>query len=130
MAATGVGREQDASVRADRVVLEPDRLRRGVRAARGADLGVARGGVHRFGGDRGAAGATGPRAGRGHQRASGTRDVEQAVRAAYAASVLAGEPLSQRALAGRFGLSRRKVSQLVTQVTASGHGDLRGSEAA
>ncbi len=56
--------------------------------------------------------------------------MEQAVRAAYAASVLAGEPLSQRALAGRFGLSRRKVSQLVTQVTASGHGDLRGSEAA
>jgi hypothetical protein len=36
-------------------------------------------------------------------------DVEQAVRAAYAASVAAGEPLSQRAMADRFGLSRRKV---------------------
>jgi hypothetical protein len=32
-------------------------------------------------------------------------DVEQAVRAAYAASVAAGQPLSQRAMAGRFGLS-------------------------
>jgi hypothetical protein len=40
-------------------------------------------------------------------------DVEQAVRAAYAASVAAGQPLSQRAMAERFGLSRRKVSQLV-----------------
>jgi hypothetical protein len=57
-------------------------------------------------------------------------DVEEAVRAAYAASVAAGSPLSQRAMAERFGLSRRKVSQLVTQVTASGNGDLRGSEAA
>ena len=44
-------------------------------------------------------------------------DVEQAVRAAYAASVAAGQPLSQRAMAERFGLSRRRVSQLVTQVT-------------
>ena len=34
-------------------------------------------------------------------------DVEQAVRAAYAASVAAGQPLSQRAMAERFGLSRR-----------------------
>jgi hypothetical protein len=41
-------------------------------------------------------------------------DVEQAVRAAYAASVAAGAPLSQRAMAERFGLSRRKVSQLTT----------------
>ena len=32
-------------------------------------------------------------------------DVEQAVRAAYAASVAAGAPLSQRAMAERFGLS-------------------------
>ena len=37
-------------------------------------------------------------------------DVEQAVRAAYAASVAAGVPLSQRAMADRFGLSRRKVN--------------------
>jgi hypothetical protein len=49
-------------------------------------------------------------------------DVEQAVRAAYAASVAAGQPLSQRAMAERFGLSRRRVSQLVAQVTASGNG--------
>jgi hypothetical protein len=41
-------------------------------------------------------------------------DVEQAVRAAYAASVAAGVPLSQRGIAERFGLSRRKVGQLVT----------------
>ena len=57
-------------------------------------------------------------------------DVEQAVRAAYAASVAAGQPLSQRAMAGRFGLSRRKVSQLVAQVTASGNGRRPGGEAA
>jgi len=57
-------------------------------------------------------------------------DVEQAVRAAYAASVVAGAPLSQRAMAERFGLSRRRVSQLVAQVTASGNGQLPESEAA
>lgn len=57
-------------------------------------------------------------------------DVEQAVRAAYAASVAAGQPLSQRAMAGRFGLSRRRVSQLVAQVTASGNGHRPGSETA
>ena len=56
-------------------------------------------------------------------------DVEQAVRAAYVASVAAGQPLSQRAMADRFGLSRRKVSQLVTQVTESGNGHLPESEA-
>ena len=44
-------------------------------------------------------------------------DVEQAVRAAYAASVGAGGPLSQRARAERFGLSRRRVSQLISNVT-------------
>jgi len=57
-------------------------------------------------------------------------DVEQAVRAAYAASVAAGAPLSQRAMAERFGLSRRKVSQLVAEVTASGNGYRPESEAA
>ena len=57
-------------------------------------------------------------------------DVEQAVRAAYAASVAARAPLSQRAMAERFGLSRRKVSQLVAEVTASGNGHRPGSEAA
>ena len=60
----------------------------------------------------------------------GAGDVEQAVRAAYAASMAAGQPLSQRAMAERFGLSRRKVSQLVTQVTASGNGHQPESEAA
>ncbi len=57
-------------------------------------------------------------------------DVEQAVRAAYAASVAAGAPLSQRAMAGRFGLSRRRVSQLVAEVTASGNGHRPEGEAA
>ena len=37
-------------------------------------------------------------------------------RTAYAASVAAGQPLSQRAMAERFGLSRRKVSQLITTI--------------
>lgn len=50
------------------------------------------------------------------------RDVEQAVRAAYAASVAAGQPLSQRAMAERFGLSRRKVSQLVTSISVENNG--------
>jgi hypothetical protein len=50
-------------------------------------------------------------------------DAGQAVRAAYAASVAAGQPLSQRAMAERFGLSRRKVSQLITTLGA-GHGDV------
>jgi hypothetical protein len=57
-------------------------------------------------------------------------DVEQAVRAAYVASVAAGQPLSQRAMAERFGLSRRRVSQLVIEVTSSGNGHLPESEAA
>jgi len=57
-------------------------------------------------------------------------DVEQAVRAAYAASVAAGQPLSQRAMAERFGLSRRRVGQLVAEVTVSGNGHLTESKAA
>ena len=57
-------------------------------------------------------------------------DVEQAVRAAYAASVAAGAPLSQRAMAERFGLSRRRVGQLVTQVTVGSNGHLPGKEVA
>ncbi len=57
-------------------------------------------------------------------------DVEQAVRAAYAVSVAAGAPLSQRAMAERFGLSRRRVGQLVTQVTVESNGHaLAGKEA-
>jgi hypothetical protein len=51
-------------------------------------------------------------------------DVEQAVRAAYAAPAAAGAPLSQRAMAERFGLSRRKVSQLISSVTAESNGRL------
>jgi hypothetical protein len=55
-------------------------------------------------------------------------DVGQAVRAAYAASVAAGQPLSQRAMAERFGLSRRKVSQLITTIAVDGNGQLPGRE--
>ena len=51
-------------------------------------------------------------------------DVEQAVRAAYVASVAAGQPLSQRAMAERFGLSRRKVSQLITTIAVDSTGRL------
>ena len=57
-------------------------------------------------------------------------DVEQAVRAAYAASVAAGAPLSQRAMAERFGLSRRKVSQLITSVTVESNGHALAGKAA
>jgi hypothetical protein len=53
---------------------------------------------------------------------AGPGDVGQAVRAAYAASVAAGVPLSQRAMAERFRLSRRKVSQLVTAASAQANG--------
>ena len=49
-------------------------------------------------------------------------DVDQAVRAAYAASVAAGQPLSQRVMAERFGLSRRRVSQLITSISAESNG--------
>jgi hypothetical protein len=54
-------------------------------------------------------------------------DVQQAVRAAYLASVQAGDPLSQRAMAARFGLSRRKIRQLVPESTISGTGHLSES---
>jgi len=57
-------------------------------------------------------------------------DVRQAVRAAYLASVQAGDPLSQRAMAARFGLSRRKIRQLVPESTISGTGHLGESGAA
>jgi len=72
--------------------------------------------------------ARGPRAATAVPAVPG--DVDQAVRTAYAASVAAGQPLSQRAMAERFGLSRRKVGQLVAQVTISGNGHQRESEAA
>ncbi len=57
-------------------------------------------------------------------------DVEQAVRAAYAASVAAGQPVSQRAMAERFGLSRRKVSQLIADVMIESNGHLVAGKAA
>jgi Protein of unknown function (DUF2637) len=57
-------------------------------------------------------------------------DVEQAVCAAYAASVAAGAPLSQRAMAERFGLFRRRVGQLVTQVTVESYGHMPEKEVA
>jgi hypothetical protein len=47
-------------------------------------------------------------------------DVGEAVRVAYVASVAAVAPLSQRAMADRFGLSRRKVSQLVARTGNGG----------
>ena len=57
-------------------------------------------------------------------------ELQQAVRAAYLASVQAGDPLSQRAMAARFGLSRRKIRQLIPESTISGTGHLGESEAA
>ena len=57
-------------------------------------------------------------------------DVEQAVRAAYAASVAAGQPLSQRAMAERFGLSRRRMARLVTSVTVDSNGHMPEKEVA
>jgi hypothetical protein len=45
-------------------------------------------------------------------------DVREVVLAAYAASVAAGTPLSQRAMAARFGISRRRVRQLITPAGA------------
>jgi DNA-binding GntR family transcriptional regulator len=57
-------------------------------------------------------------------------ELQQAVRAAYLASVQAGDPLSQRAMAARFGLSRRKIRQLIPESTISGTGHLSESEAA
>lgn len=49
-------------------------------------------------------------------------DAEQAARAALAASIAAGNPLSQRALASRFGLSRARAGVLAREVTASANG--------
>jgi Protein of unknown function (DUF2637) len=57
-------------------------------------------------------------------------DVEQAVRAAYVASVVAGAPLSQRAMAERFGLSRRRVSQLIASIPVESDGYALSGKAA
>lgn len=51
-------------------------------------------------------------------------DVAEAVKVAYRASVASGEPLSQRAMAERFGLSRRRVSQLVASIRTGANGDI------
>jgi hypothetical protein len=72
--------------------------------------------------------ARGPRAATTMPEVPG--DVEQAVRAAYAASVAAGSPLSQRAMAERFGLSRRRVSQIITNATVESNGHLSAGKAA
>jgi hypothetical protein len=68
--------------------------------------------------------ARGPEAGQDEPLVEpfGPGGVEQAARAAYVASVAAGAPLSQRAIAGRFGLSRRKAAQLVTTATVQANG--------
>ena len=50
--------------------------------------------------------------------------MDQAIRAAYAASVVARQPLSQRAMAERFGLSRHRVSQLITNATVKSNGHM------
>jgi len=55
-------------------------------------------------------------------------DVEQAVRGLC--GVGRGRAATEPAMAERFGLSRRRVSQLVVQVTASGNDHLPESEAA
>ena len=57
-------------------------------------------------------------------------DVEQAVRVAYTTSVAVGRPLSQRAMAERFGLSRRRVSQLIASVTVESNGHALAGKAA
>jgi hypothetical protein len=58
-------------------------------------------------------------------------NVEDAVRAAYAASVAAGAPLSQRAISQRFGISRRKAGQLITPAVTqvNGHAPAREVQA-
>ena len=48
--------------------------------------------------------------------------VADAVKMAYRASLAAGAPLSQRAMAGRFGISRRRVAHLAAEVTAEYNG--------
>jgi hypothetical protein len=72
--------------------------------------------------------ARGPRAGQAVPTVPA--DVEQAARAAYVASVASGAPLSQRAIAGQFGLSRRKAAQLVTAVSVQANGHAPDGRAA
>jgi hypothetical protein len=57
-------------------------------------------------------------------------EVKHAVRVAYLASVQAGQPLSQRTMAARFGLSRHKIRQLVPESTMTGNDHRSGGETA
>jgi len=57
-------------------------------------------------------------------------EVRDAVRAAYENSVRAGAPLAQRAMAVRFGLSCRKIRQLVPECTTYIEGRRRAGGAA
>jgi len=57
-------------------------------------------------------------------------EVRDTVRAAYEDSVRAGAPLGQRAMAVRFGLSCRKIRQLVPECTTYIEGRRRGGGAA
>ena len=66
---------------------------------------------------------------RGPHAATSVPQVPGDVVQAYAASVAAGVPLSQRAVAERFGMSRRKVSQLITDVTVESNGHLLAGKA-
>jgi hypothetical protein len=50
--------------------------------------------------------------------AAAPNNVADAVKIAYRASIAAGSPLSQRAMAAGFGLSRRRIARLVAEVTA------------
>ncbi|HUY51118.1 MAG TPA: DUF2637 domain-containing protein [Streptosporangiaceae bacterium] len=63
---------------------------------------------------------------RGQASQTAPADAAEAVRMAYRASLAAGAPLSQRAMARRFGLSRRRVSSIAAEVTAETGGTAPG----
>jgi hypothetical protein len=48
--------------------------------------------------------------------------VADAVKMAYRASLATGAPLSQRAMADRFGIPRRRAARLAAEVTAEHNG--------
>jgi hypothetical protein len=50
-------------------------------------------------------------------------DAREAARAAYRASLGNGQPMSQRAVARQFGLSRQRVAQLTAEVAAESNGE-------
>lgn len=55
-------------------------------------------------------------------------DVEQAARVAYRATVAAGNPLSERQVADRFGMTRPQAKKIMASVAAgsNGHGPVDG----